>query len=240
MQQASFNVVCREPRQYRPLRCGPEAKLQLAVQSRLDELFPQMAYPVWTGGSVPLGAGIPDIVRAAYEPEVAALKGADDSSLAVLAYLRTVGRARQDTICLKLRKPEKAIGLRLSALEAASIISEQNGLYVLTSRWRCVLPEVLCIEVKVADWRRALSQAARNRIFSNKSFIALPENVAVRIRDESMVRHLGIGLLAVSENDDVKIVRRARSAMPKAWRYYYSLASMAAEEARESNGPIQH
>lgn len=240
MQQASCEVVSREPRQYRHLRCGPEAKLQLTVQSKLDELFPQMAKPVWTGGSVPLGAGIPDIVRAVYEPEVTALAGADGTSLSVLAYLRTVGKARRDTISLRLRKSEKAIGLRLAAMEAASIVTEQNGSFALATRWRYVLPEVLCIEVKVADWRRALSQAARNRIFSNKSYIALPENVAARIRDENIVRHIGIGLLAISEDNDVRIVRRPRSAKPKAWQYYYSLASMAAAEASRGNVRIQH
>ncbi len=240
MQEANCHVVSREPRQFRHLRSGPEAKLQLTVQSKLHELFPQTAKPVWTGGSVPLGAGFPDIVRAVYEPEVAALSGADDTSLAVLAYLRTVGKARRDTISLRLRKTEKAIGLRLAAMEAASIITEQNGSFVLASQWRCVLTEVLCIEVKVADWRRALSQAARNRIFSNKSYIALPENVAVRIRAEDLIRHLGIGLLAVSEDDTVRIIRRPRSVKPKAWRYYYSLASMAAAEASKGDGSIQH
>ena len=129
---------------------GPEAKLQLAVQSKLDELFPPTTKPVWTGGSVPLGAGIPDIVRAVYEPEITALTGADSTSLAVLAYLRTVGKARRDTISLRLCKTERAIRLRLAAMEAASILTEQNSSYVLASKWRCVLPEVLSIEVKVA------------------------------------------------------------------------------------------
>lgn len=240
MQEATCRVEFREPRQFRHLRRGPEAKLQLAVQSKLDELFPPTTKPVWTGGSVPLGAGIPDIVRAVYEPEITALTGADSTSLAVLAYLRTVGKARRDTISLRLCKTERAIRLRLAAMEAASILTEQNSSYVLASKWRCVLPEVLSIEVKVADWRRALSQAARNRIFSNKSYVALPESVAARIRDEDIFKRLGIGLLAVSENDDVRIVRRPRSARPKAWQYYYCLASMAAVEAAEGYGSIQH
>lgn len=240
MQETICRSESREPRQFRHLRCGPEAKLQFAVQSRLDDLFPQTVKPVWTGGSVPLGAGIPDIVRAVYEPEVAALAGADGTILAVLAYLRTVGKARRDTISLRLCKSDRAIGLRLAAMEAASIITEKNSSLVLEPKWRCVLPDVLCIEVKVADWRRALSQAARNRIFSNKSYIALPENVAARIRDEDIVRRLGIGLIAVSENDDVKIVRRPRSVRPRAWQYYYSLASMAAAEVGEGYGTIHH
>jgi hypothetical protein len=98
-----------------------------------------------------------------------------------------------------------------------------------------VLPEILTIEVKVADWRRALSQAARNCIFSHRSFVALPEKIASRIRSETLFRELGIGLLSIDASRDVRVLRRARRVTPRAWTYYYSLASLAAGHLGEDS-----
>jgi hypothetical protein len=104
-----------------------------------------------------------------------------------------------------------------------------HGNYALSEDWRAVLPEIVTIEVKVGDWRRAVAQAARNRIFAHRSFVALPDQVARRVKTETIFRELGIGLLSVASDNEVRVVRRARRATPKVWFYYYSLAFMAAE-----------
>lgn len=218
-----------EPVQYRPLRAGPEAILQRAVEGRLLSLFPQQDRLLWTAGSVPLGAGRPDIVLTACEPQVMALSDVDVTSRSMMAYLRAVGRARSETISARLGKSLKSVERGLSSLIEADIIIVDRGSYALSDGWRAVLPEIVTIEVKVGDWRKAVAQAARNRIFAHLSFVAVPAQVAGRVRSEAVFRDLGIGLLAVEPEGDVNVVRRARRATPKVWSYYYSLAFMAAE-----------
>ena len=238
MINASGSSVGKKPRQFRSLRKGPEATLQLTVQSQLDDLFPPAGKPTWTAGSVPLGAGVPDILRTAFEPEILHLADMDATSIAMVAYLRTVGRARTDTIAARVGGVQR-IDQRIANLIDANIIVANRGLCSLTQRWRSVLPEVMSIEVKVADWRKALSQAARNRIFSNTSYVALPKSVASRIRHEASFTSLGIGLLGI-EGDDVIIMRRARRLKPRAWHYYYTIASLAADELARTDRAVQH
>lgn len=177
-----------EPVQYRPLRAGPEATLQHAVEGQLLSLFPQENRLLWTAGSVPLGAGRPDIVLTACEPQIIALTNVDVTSRAMLAYLRAVGRARSDTISARLGKSLRAVERNLASLIEANIIIVNRGSYSLSVDWRAVLPEIVTIEVKVGDWRRALAQAARNRIFAHRSFIALPAQVATRVKAEPSFR----------------------------------------------------
>jgi hypothetical protein len=222
------NMSIAQPVQYGHLRAGPEAALQRCVESSLHSLFPQRDRLVWTAGSVPLGAGRPDIVLTACAPQIVALTDVDLKEHALLAYLRAVGRARPDTISARLGRSLKAVKRSLSSLVEANIIIFDRGNYALSDGWRSILPEIITIEVKVDDWRRALAQASRNRIFAHRSFIALPEKTAERIKPQGVFRGLGIGILAVGSEGDVRVVRRARRAMPKVWSYYYSLASMAA------------
>ncbi len=229
-----------EPVQYRPLRAGPEATLQRAVEGRLLSLFPQQDRLLWTAGSVPLGAGRPDIVLTACEPQVMALSDVDVTSRAMMAYLRAVGRARSETISARLGKSLKSIERSLSSLVEADIIIVDRGSYALSDGWRAVLPEIVTIEVKVGDWRKAVAQAARNRIFAHRSFVALPEQVTDRVKAEMIFRDLGIGLLAVEPDGDVHVVRRARRATPKVWSYYYSLAFMAAEHLNGEGRGVHH
>lgn len=221
-----------EPVQYRHLRAGPETTLQRAVEGRLLSLFPQENRLLWTAGSVPLGAGRPDIVLTACEPQVIALTDVDVTSRALLAYLRAAGRARSETICVRLGKSLRVVERSLSSLVEANIIIVDRGSYAVSEDWRAVLPEIITVEVKVGDWRRAVAQAARNRIFAHRSFVALPEQVAEGVKAQTIFRDRGIGLLAVESHGDVRVVRRARRAMPKVWSYYYSLAFMAAEHLR--------
>lgn len=224
-----------EPLQFRPLRPGPEAVLQRAVESRLGTLFPQEDRLVWTAGSVPLGAGRPDILLTSCEPQVLALTDTDIKAHTLLAYLRAVGRARPNTISARLGQSLRAVERNLSALVDSNIVIFDRGGYALAEGWRAVLPEVVTVEVKVSDWRRAISQAARNQLFAHRSFVALPAAVAERVKADRLFRELGIGLLEVEPSGGVRVVRRARRAMPKVWSYYYSLAFLAAEHLSEDN-----
>ena len=55
---------------FRPRRRGPESVIEDCVIEHLPALFGSM-HPAWMAGSVPLGAGMPDLIVASYQPLVA-------------------------------------------------------------------------------------------------------------------------------------------------------------------------
>ncbi len=79
--------------QFRKTKTGPEQGLESQVLAGISELLPNLELPAWAAGSVPIGAGYPDIVVIAYRPEVYALCDACMPVSQILGYLRAVRRA---------------------------------------------------------------------------------------------------------------------------------------------------
>jgi hypothetical protein len=216
---------------FRQRRPGPESAIEDAVARQIPSLFARQGFPLWTAGSVPLGAGRPDLVAISYEPMVVALARVEAPNHDLLVYLHGVRRAHSQTIAHRIGGPYREIGARLDRLAEVGIVDREADTFWLSPRWRRILREVVSVEVKTNDWRRAVQQAARNRIFAHRSFVAFPESVAHRVCAEPLFGQLGIGVLAVSGPDQVVIVRTAAPRQPRVWDYYYRLASLAARHA---------
>jgi hypothetical protein len=198
------------------------------LEKRVHSFLGPTAVDIWTAAALPLGAGVPDLVVASYHRDVLALAHVDISDSEILAYLRAVGRARLQTISQRLQMPEKAAQKRLNALLDARALSVCDDVFVLPPQWKEILPEIVTIEVKVADWRRAVEQASRNKIFAHRSYVAVPLSVAERIRMEPLFTQLGLGLVGVDDDKGLQIVRKARHRQPVVWTYYYRLAVVLA------------
>jgi hypothetical protein len=212
---------------FRPRRGGAECAVEDCVIDHLPTLFASV-HPAWTAGSLPLGAGMPDLIVAAYQPLVVALAGAGTIETSILAYLRVVGRARLDTIATRLRLSSRNAEDSVSTLTEAGAVTDCAGRFSLTPVCRDILPAVTAIEVKVDNWQRALSQALRNRIFAHRSFIALPAGVATRVRRAPALLQSGIGVIAIDGDGGASIVRQATASQPRVWPYYYKLAVLVA------------
>jgi hypothetical protein len=90
--------------------------------------------------------------------------------------------------------------------------------------------ELISVEAKLTDWRNALHQAYRNTCFSDKSYVLIPESLAVKVsrfKDEFTKR--GVGLCSICENGTVKILKRA----PKAKPFQNSLRDKAIKQIME-------
>src|SRR5688572_27648505 len=70
---------------FRPRRPGPEADLEDQVAAYIPRLFAFSTERSWAARSVPIGAGMPDLVIAAYDPEVIALASAEITDTNILA-----------------------------------------------------------------------------------------------------------------------------------------------------------
>lgn len=202
---------------------GPENRLEDAIVANINE-FVYSNDPVWMAGSLKVGAGIPDLLCASFSPEVITLVKIDPSDINIMAYLHSVRCAKQETIASKTRHSETSIVYHLEKLIQLEIITSTTSSFSLTPGWRNILAEVVCVEAKVENWKTAVTQASRNLIFANRSFVALPEKTAVRVKDEPVFKKYGLGLLAVQRDDSIRVIRRARSSTPKVWFYYYQVA----------------
>ena len=182
-------------------------------------------------GSVPLGAGLPDLIVATYQTLVAGLAKAGPVETNILAYLRVVSRAKPDTIATRLRLSPKIAQHCVGRLLEAEVITDCAGSVALTPLCRNLLPEVTAIEVKVNNWQRALSQALRNRTFAHRSFIALPIDVAARVRRAPALLQSRVGVIAIDVDGGATVMKQAAHGQPKVWAYYYKLAALVGQQS---------
>jgi DNA-binding MarR family transcriptional regulator len=213
---------------FRSRRPGPEIAIENVVASQVSDLLDRDDLPVWAAGSLTIGAGRPDLVFASYRPHVVSLAHVDRVCIAILAYLRIVQCANIETISNRLGRSQKILSRNLDSLIEIGAVSRDVRKFSLQPDWRNVLPSITTIEVKVADWKRAVAQAARNRIFAHRSLIAVPNHVAQRIRSEPIFTQLGVGLLAVCEDNTLHILKYGPHHQPRVWAYYYEIAALAA------------
>lgn len=219
-------------------RPGPELKLENAVMANLGRLFRDSRKPSCVFGSKQLGSGSPDLIIVHCEPRVVALADVNNASLAILAYLRVVQHASIETIADRLRLRPKILNESIRQLAARDIVRLDSGVLNLAVGWHNVLPEVITVEVKVSKWRAALSQASRNRVFSHRSFIALPVSKAQIAAADGTLNQLGIGVIAISPEGAPKILRTSSRTLPRVWRYYYELAAESARHLKDKSNAI--
>ena len=220
---------------FRPRREGPELILENTVVDRLPELF-DSSRPRWVAGSASIGAGMPDLVIMSYKPEILALAEIDSRSIDLLSYLRTVRCANIDTIVQRISQPVEFVTECILELVSKDVLCCWCDAFFLSPVWRDILSEITCIELKVSNWRRALAQAARNRIFAHYSYVALPKKLANRVQNNDIVSQLGLGVIAVREDESVLILKKARRGKPKVWNYYYRLAELTASHNGGGDG----
>lgn len=228
--QSIFNQTT----QYGTLRPGPESDLQRRLENGLSSVYncSHDERYIWTGGGVPIGAGQPDLIVARCQPEISTLSDVEAVSYLILGYVRAVGRAKRSTISARIGHPLRRLESVFDDLEANGILISQGDALSVSLVWRDILEDVIAVEVKVSDWRRAAYQALRNTILAHRSYVGLPGSVARRIHNEEVFRSHGIGVLAIDEAG-VRTVRRARRSQPKIWSYYYALAYRASEALGE-------
>ncbi len=70
--------------------------------------------------------------------------------------------------------------------------------------------EIIAVELKLRDWRRAVWQAVHNRQVATRSYIALPAESMTAV-DTGVLNSLGLGLISVNSHSAKISVRARRS-----------------------------
>jgi len=234
------SVATPQVKYFRARRHGLECGIEdvLVSQCSAQKFGIPIDKSTFIAGSPQIGAGMPDLVFVTCEPNVFAISNLDMPTARVLAYLRAVGRAKLDTIADRTGGSPTSVRHRLDSLVDAQAISAESGLYALAHPWRNILPEIVTIEAKVRNWQKAVDQASRNRIFSHRSFVALPEDIAERVKNEERIVTNGVGLLSITKDSHVDILRKPRRQSPRVWTYYYQLALLVATNFEEMQSAI--
>lgn len=108
---------------FRPRREGPELAIEDVVAKHGPEMLLSSEDQSWTAGSLPIGAGMPDLTFVSFDPNLAvALNGGHTLTADVLAYLHAVRGARLETIARRTKRPVKIIERILEELEVASLV----------------------------------------------------------------------------------------------------------------------
>jgi hypothetical protein len=210
------------------------------LEASLGSLFDFAGGLTWAGGGVPVGAGQPDLILAKCQPAIGRLRAISHAPHILLGYLRSAGFTTPERISVQLGRSERYISELVEQLVKQDIIHSRSSKIGLSRDWHDILEDVTTIEVKVSNWRRAIHQAIRNTIVAHKSYIALPDHVAFRVRNEELVKANGLGILSISQNGDVTVARRARKAPPKVWSYYYSIACLASQSVGRNGRALHH
>ena len=217
---------------FRPRIPGPEIILEDAVTNNIEQLAPTTDLPYWIACSPRIGAGMPDVVLACYEPQVHLLSEKGFSQIQLLAFLRAVKSVQLSMIMSHFKYSEKLLTTYLDELIDINVVERCNDSFCLSSLWRNIIPTIITVEVKVNDWRKAISQAARNRLFSHQSYVAFPKRLADRIKGNPIFTNRGIGLLSI-EDDFVCEEISAKPTQPQIWEYYYKVAILLANYKQE-------
>jgi hypothetical protein len=214
---------------YRKRRSGLETAMEDAIAAHADVLFRTGRGHCWIAGSLPIGAGMPDLTIVRYNPQIVVASEFGAREVDILAYLRAIPRARADTIARRTGQSAGSVERALSQLCSARVIRRYGNVFALTRAWRNVLSDIVTIEAKVHKWQSAINQAMRNAIFCHRSYVALPARAANRASGEPVLRTLGIGILAV-DGRRVTELRRPRRQRPQVWTYYYRIAVALARQ----------
>ena len=87
--------------------------------------------------------------------------------------------------------------------EVKSIFSRADIVY-FKPRDNNEIDFIIAVEVKLRNWKKALQQAHRNKLFANRVYVALPEKFSsAAIANISEFRNASVGLILVEKNSSI-------------------------------------
>jgi hypothetical protein len=87
----------------------------------------------------------------------------------------------------------------INELKNASVLEQGGNKYFLSKNFLAMNCEIIAIELKLSDWRRALEQAENYLLFANSSIVAMDLDCIPSKEDLVPFKNKGIGLCGISE-----------------------------------------
>lgn len=119
----------------------------------------------------------------------------------------------------------------LNFLEGDDFICIDGNKIIRTRRYKSHTQNLFSVEAKLKDWKSGFYQALRYKFFSNKSYLAYPENYIHRV-DLDLLKEHNIGLIAVGI-DNIRFVFKPKTEKPQDLISYYFLSELFAQTLRQ-------
>jgi len=199
---AAIGLSTRAPQE------GPERELVTSFLSRGIRQRHRGAY-VTAFVEPRLETGFPDIVIAHWRPR--AFAGWNNSrpplgatDVRILHFLHGVRGADMETLCRMLDPRQARLADSLERLQLAQLVRLRGDVWVPRALSRTFgIRDLIAVEAKVRDWRRALEQASLNKWFASRSYVLMP----ISSVGDSVLRHakdLGVGVIARCDDEEMK------------------------------------
>ena len=152
---------------------------------------------------VRMGIGVPDItLNIGGRKNLCLLK--DYCLLSICECVKSFGVITVEELRIQTQINDKRLQSCLNELIEKGIIKLNNNKLILVKKiFSLDLGKVISIEVKLKDWKNGLLQARRYLIFSDYSYLALPEEKIKNVDIDSVQRY-GIGLLSVKNDGKIE------------------------------------
>ena len=152
---------------------------------------------------VRMGIGVPDItLNIGGRKNLCLLK--DYCLLSICECVKSFGVITVEELRIQTQINDKRLQSCLNELIEKGIIKlNNNKLRLVKKIFSLDLGKVISIEVKLKDWKNGLLQARRYLIFSDYSYLALPEEKIKNVDIDSVQRY-GIGLLSVKNDGKIE------------------------------------
>lgn len=77
-------------------------------------------------------------------------------------------------------------------------VENQDGLFKVIKSYEVILEDVIAIEAKLKNWKRALLQARRYKKFANQSFVLLDQkHIAAALKNLNSFQESNVGLISL-------------------------------------------
>ncbi len=91
----------------------------------------------------------------------------------------------------------------IKTLKKYNIINEvSENCFVISDTFNFPKLKFISYELKLKDWQHAVFQAKKNEVFSYKSFVVMPDDIALKIKAKhtDIFKLYNVGLIAVNKN----------------------------------------
>lgn len=140
--------------------------------------------------------------------------------------LREIG----NKFLFSLEKVKKYV-FQLAVMSLVAI--KDDVVRVINSIKNARLGITIAVEAKISDWKNGLVQAQRYLLFSDYSYLALPER-NIKLVDTNLLKDVGIGLLAIGD-DDLKEVIAAQKSNECEYYLKYMHTSVLFDKYKKEN-----
>lgn len=178
---------------------------------------------------VRMGIGVPDIaINIGARKNLCILK--DYCLLSICECIKSFGGITAEDLQIQTQINDKRLQNYLNELIERDIVRFSNNKFTLSKKiFSLDLGKVISIEVKLKDWKNGLLQARRYLLFSDYSYLALPE-MKIKNVDLDSIKRYGIGLLSVKNDGGLEEVVSPQKSFECDYKQKYIISSHILED----------